>query len=93
MTTSEGDLSAEHDVDGEFPAFSPSDIRRTTTIVLVLVAVMTTIGVGLIAWWSRVQTENACMDLAVIDQMAPDRPLEGAERKRVEACRALKIDF
>lgn len=93
MTTGEGNLSDGHEAGEAFPAFSPSDIRRTTTIVLALIAVMTTIGVGLIAWWSRVQTENACMDLAVIDQMAPDRPLEGAERTRIEACKALKIDF
>lgn len=94
MSTTENDLLGDHQQSEEgFPAFNPSDIRRTTAIVLALVAVMTVVGVGLIAWWSRVQTENACTDLTVIDQMAPTQPLDAPERKRLETCKALRIDF
>lgn len=82
----------ELSVDEAFSDFNGSDIRRTTTIVLSLIAICTMVGIALLTWWSRVQTENACSDLSVVDQMAPDRMMDGVERKLVDACRAMKLD-
>jgi hypothetical protein len=85
-------IAGDEHAEAIFHDFNGSDIRRTTTVVVGLTVILTLIGVGLLLWWSRVQTENACSDLSVIDQMTPERAMDGAERKLSEACRAMRLD-
>ncbi|MGY3582017.1 hypothetical protein ACVIGB_001060 [Bradyrhizobium sp. USDA 4341] len=92
VMSSDEEVAGEEQDEAIFHDFSTTDIRRTTRVVLGLTGVLTLIGIGLLAWWSRVQTENACSDLSVIDQMAPDRAIDGVDRKLVEACRSMKVD-
>jgi hypothetical protein len=92
MSSSDDATAGDEPAELFFHDFNRSDIRRTTMVIVGLTSFLTMIGVGLLLWWSRVQTENACSDLSVIDQMAPERAMDGAERKLDEACRAMRLD-